>query len=124
MSAFSRSPNSYLSEALALDMDLYERTRDQPRRKDHGSLVEETPTVALLKLVVELLQQVAQYSANAAGGLGVKGKAKVKALPRPVTARDKWERHEARRAFEHLESVIRFVPPEEFDRKIAESGGG
>lgn len=95
-------------------MELYEASLQGPKvRSDPApGLTEVDLTTSLLMGISEQLQQIAHYTAQA------KGRPKIKRLPRPKTARDLYERRKAREAFEHLESVIKFVPREEFERTI------
>jgi hypothetical protein len=100
-------------------MELYERTLDQPRAKGEKApdLVEFGLTESLLAGLHELLQQVVFWtSANAPKKAG---KPKITKLPRPKTAKQLYDAEQDRKAFAHLESVIRFVPQEQWERTIA-----
>jgi hypothetical protein len=119
VSALSDMSTSWLAQAQATDLELYEATKDRPRRETDPLLVEETLVVSLLKGIHELLQQNTHYTA-AASPKGTK-RPKVKRLPRPKTAEQMWARQEARRAHEHVESVLVFVPEDQWKRT---HGGG
>jgi hypothetical protein len=120
--AFDRMTTSYFTEARALDMELFEATKDMPPRKSLGpSLVEETPVVAILKGIHELLQQNVHFAAGASMS---KKKPKVTKLPRPKTSKDAWEQEQARQAYLHLEAVLNFVPQEQFEQTIANAPEG
>lgn len=118
MNAFSRIETSFLAEAIALDLDLYEVTKDtKGERRGSPSLIGETRTVSVLKGIHEELQKIAFY------GTGRPGKPKVVKLPRPKTAKDI---HARRRAYEthlEIEAAITYVPRDEFDRVIEQHGG-
>jgi hypothetical protein len=120
VAALSDMSNSWLAQAQATDLELYEATRDRPRRKSDPLLVEETLVVSLLKGIHELLQQGTHYTA-AAAPKGTK-RPKVRRLPRPKTAAQLWAREESRRAFEHVESVLVYVPEDEWERSVNGEG--
>lgn len=117
VSALSQLSTSWLAQARATDLEHYEASRDQPQRASANPLlVEETLVVTLLKGIHELLQQNTHYTAAAAP----KGttRPKVRQLPRPRTAAQLWAREEARRAYQHVESVLVFVPDEQWKQAV------
>lgn len=95
---------------MAKDVELYEATKDQPRPKGHPELVEFGLVESLLTGVVELLQQLILIQAG-------KNK-KVKPLPRPITAKQLYERKLSKDAYHNVMSVLRFT-----DNTKAETGG-
>lgn len=111
-----RRRDSYLAQAIATDLDLYNPDADGRRRDSSPDLVEVDLGVSLLMSTVELLQQIRDFTAG-------HKKPKVKAIPRPKTAKDLYERQQMRLAREHIESVLSFVPQEQWERTIAEAGG-
>lgn len=113
--ALRQRHDSYLAQAVATDVDLYAATKDLPGKRLATPLhVEETPTVALLKVLVEQNQAIVHWLAVAAP----KGARRPKParLPRPKTAAQLWERQQVRQAHEHIESVLVRVPTDEFIR--------
>ncbi len=108
---------SYLAEAQSLDLELYEATKDQPKRKSSPSLTEVDHATSVLMGIHELLQQLIHWSA--AGAPRKTGKPKVKPLPRPKTAADIYARRRAYETHLEIEAAIRFVPQDEFERVIA-----
>lgn len=109
--AFEELSDTWLAQAKATDVELHEMTRHLPRRRSTPLLVEETPVVTLLKGIHELLQQDVHWSAIVAPK-GSK-QPKVKRLPRPETARHLAAKSEARRAYEHVEAALVYVPMDE-----------
>jgi hypothetical protein len=116
VSAFMRSTTSYLSEAIANDVDLYAATQNQPRRKADPAFTEETPVVVLLKSIHELIQQNIHYTAAVVPKKTPKPK--ITKLSRVRTARDKYRNQKSREASEFIESRLNFVSQEEFDKSI------
>lgn len=115
--AFRHDSTTYLYEAMVTDVDLYEATKDQRgKRVADPSHVEETPTVALLKVLVEQNQAVIHWLSSAAP----KGtrRPKLSRMPRPKTAEQIWLRREARRAYDVVDAAIVYVPDDEFQRVI------
>lgn len=113
--AFEARTTSYLSAAKGQDVELYELTMDQPRRKGTPQWVEETPEVALLKGISEQLQVLAHLTAKR------KGRAKVKPYPRPLTAEQLYWREQSRKDFEHINQMLKFVPNEQFQATIQQA---
>lgn len=118
--AFEELSDTWLAAAKATDLELYERTRHLPRRRGTPLLVEETVVVSLLKGIVELLQQNIHYTA--AGAPQKTKRPRVKRLPRPKTAAQLWAAAEARRAHEHIESVLVFVPERQWRAATGQAG--
>lgn len=120
LSALRKRRTSYLAQAIATDVELYERNHsdDQPRRrKDPPDLVEVGLNESLLMGIHELLQQIAGFTAG-------QKKPKVKPIPRPVTAAQLYARAEARKQYDEINAVLNFVSQDEFERGIAEANGG
>jgi hypothetical protein len=117
ISAFSRIETSFLAEAIALDTELYDATKDrkQPRRTS-PSLIGETREVSILKGMHELLQQIAFY------GTQRPGRPKVVRMPRPKTAADFAAHRKAYETHLEIEASLKFVPRDEFKRVVAEQG--
>jgi hypothetical protein len=125
VTAFEELSDTWLAAAKATDVELYEQTRHLPRRRSSPLLVEETAVVSLLKGILELLQQDVHYTAAAAPPKTKRPK--VRRLPRPKTAAHLWAAAEARRAHEHVESVLVFVPEDQWRAASGQSeanGGG
>lgn len=80
--------------------------------------------VSLLKGIFELLQQNIHYTA--ANAPRKTRRPRVRRLPRPKTAAQLWAAAEARRAHEHVESVLVFVPEEQWRAQLqaGADGGG
>jgi hypothetical protein len=109
---------TFTAEAIALDVDLYEATKDrQGKRRVSPSLLEETREVTLLKAIHEVLQSIAFYNT------GRPGRPKITKIPRPKTAADIAARQRAWRTHQEIEAALHFVPREEFDRMVAERRG-
>lgn len=117
--AFEELSDTWLAQAKAVDVELYEMTRHLPKRKASPLLVEESIEVSLLKGLNELMQQLVGWAA-ANTPKGTK-KPQVKRLPRPETARQIMARVEARRAYEHVEAALVYVPA---DESTTTHGGG
>jgi len=124
LSVLQRRRTSYLAQAMATDVEEYERTLDRPRVQGDRSpdLVEVDLATSLLMGVHELLQQVVHFTAAAAPRKT--GRPKVVRLPRPKTAKHLYEAARRREAMAHLESVIRYVPQDEWERNIRDATGG
>jgi hypothetical protein len=122
VTALQRRRNSYLAQAMATDLDLYEENLDRPTRAERApDLVEVDLATSLLMGVHELLQQVVWFTASAAPKKA--GRPKITRLPRPKTAKHLYEAAQTAAALEHLDSVIRYVPEIEWRKTIAEAGG-
>lgn len=118
MGAFSRIETSFLAEAIALDVELYEATKDRKgQRRTSPSLIGETRAVSILKGIHEELQKIAFY------GTQRPGKPKVVRLPRPKTAADIAARRKAYETHLEIEAAITYVSRAEFDRAVAEHRG-
>lgn len=79
-------------------------------------LVEVDLSVSLLMTAVEVLQQIRDFTAG-------HKRPKVKILPRPKTAKDLYAQQQMRAAREHIESVLVFVPDDQWQRNIEAAGG-
>lgn len=99
--ALQRRRTSYLAQAMGLDVELYEANKDKRRPKSNPDLVEFGLNESLLSSIHEVLQQIRDFTAGAK-------KAKVKTLPRPITAKQKYDRRRAIEAYEDVMSKIRF----------------
>lgn len=97
-----RRRTSYLAQAMANDMELYKASLDQPRPKNHPDLVEYDLQTSVLVGMHEILQQIRDFTAGAK-------KAKVKPLPRPVTAEQRYKRQKAKQAYEDVMSLLVFT---------------
>lgn len=120
VTAFQRRRTSYLAQAQATDVELYEQTIGQPPRTSDGApdLSEVDLLVSLTMGVHELLQQVVHWTAASAPH-GSR-RPTVRRLPRPKTAAQLYQRQKAREAHEWVESHLLFVDQSEFERIIAE----
>jgi hypothetical protein len=117
--AFQRCRTSYLAQAMATDVELYEQNLNRPTRQAESApeLVEMDLSASLLMGMHELLQQLVHWTA-ANVPKGAK-KPRVKRLPRPQTATQLYTRRKAREAHERLETEIVYVPQAQFDRIVA-----
>ena len=100
---------SHLRQAMATDVDLYRATGgpDRPRLKPPAPpLTEYSPEVELLAAMFDRLGEVAAILARLGGS---KRRARLRPWARPETAEQLHRRQQRREAFEHLESVIRYV---------------
>lgn len=86
---------------MALDVELYEANKDKRRPKPNPDLVEFGLNEALLSSIHEVLQQIRDFTAGAK-------KPKVKALPRPITAKQKYDRRKTIEAYDDVMSKIKF----------------
>jgi hypothetical protein len=117
--AFEELSDTWLAQAKATDVELYEATLNQPRRRTAPPLVEESLQASLLKGIHELLQQLTHYTAaNAPKGTK---RPTVRRLPRPVTAQQLYARAQARAAYDHVEAALVFIPTEQWEQS---QGGG
>jgi hypothetical protein len=117
--AFQRRRTSYLAQAMATDVEVYEQNLNRPARRGDNApeLVEMDLSVSLFMGIHELLQQLVHWAA-AGVPKGAK-KPRVRRLPRPKTAEQLYRRRKARESHERLEAEIVYVPQDEFDRIIA-----
>lgn len=122
--ALQRRRDSYLAQAIATDVELYEQSLGRPKGRVERSpdLVEFDLNSSLLMGIHEVLQQVLHFAAAAAPKKA--GKAKVKPLPRPKTAKHLYDAVKTREAVAHIESVLKFVPQAQFEETIAKASGG
>lgn len=114
-----RRHDSYLAQAIATDIELYEQNLNATRGRVERApdLVEFGPAESLLAGIHELMQQIVWWtSANAPKKAG---KPKVTKLPRPKTAKQLYEADLSRKAFAHMQSVVKFVPQDVWERNIA-----
>jgi len=109
VTALQRRRTSYLAQAMGTDVELYEATVDQPRPTPHPDLVEFGLPETLLTGIHELLQQILWWS-SATAPKGSK-KPKIKRLPVPITAKHRYDRAQAQRAYDDVMSLIRFEDP-------------
>jgi len=120
--ALQRRRTSYLAQAQATDVELYEQSIDRPvRRADTApDLSEVDLAVSLMMGVHELLQQVVHWTAASAP----KGARRptIRRLPRPRTAAQLYQRKQARDAHQWVESHLTFVDAVEFERITSEGG--
>ena len=121
--ALQRRRTSYLAQAQATDVELYEQSLERPvRRSDNApDLSEVDLSVSLMMGVHELLQQVVHWTA--AGAPKGARRPTVRRLPRPRTAAYLYHRKQARDAHQWVESHLTFVDNAEFDRITIEGGG-
>lgn len=118
--AFRRRSTSYLSAAMASDTELYEAQLeryggDMPKGSSAPDLTEVGLLESMLMGIHEQLQALTHIAAKQ------KGKPKISHLPRPVTAEQKYKKDQARKAAQHLESVITFVSHERY-QEITKEG--
>lgn len=123
-SALKRRRDSYLRQAIALDVDLYEdhvRTHGEPkpRAAEPPELVEIDLPTSLAMSQLEISRLILHY-VSSQSQKGTK-KPKVKPLPRPKTAADIYKARKARETYEHLQGVLVFVPDEQWKRNISEA---
>ncbi|MGW4484336.1 hypothetical protein ACWEOE_10910 [Amycolatopsis sp. NPDC004368] len=108
---------SRTAAAMIADVELYEQHADEPERPPAPpEQVEESPELSALKTLIEQNQVVIHLLTKR------KGAAKVRRMPRPETARDKWIRKNTRESFQRLEASFKFVSNEEFERNLREHG--
>jgi hypothetical protein len=120
LTALKRRRTSYLAQAIATDVELYEKhyTGESPRkRKSPPDLIEVGLAETLLMGIHELLQQVVGFTAG-------QKKPKVKPIPRPETAAQIFARTEARKQYDLIMDVLNFVPQEQFERSVTQSHEG
>lgn len=122
--ALKRRRDSYLAQAIALDVDLYEehvRVHGEPKGKHVAppDLVEVDVLVSLMMTQVDLTRSVLHY-VSAAAPKNTK-KPKNKPLPRPKTAADIYKSRKARETYDHLQAVLVFVDDEQWKRNVAEA---
>jgi hypothetical protein len=95
-------------------VELFEATGGPGKPKGKPTppdLAEWDPSVELLAAVHDRLGAIVQAVVASAGS---KKKIQMRPWPRPEGARQLWERDKARRNFSHLESVITYVPTDEW----------
>ena len=118
---FRRMRTSFLHAAMMTDVELYERSVDQPEQPPSPpDFIDETAEVVLLRTISEQMQATNHYVSNQSG------RPKIRKLPRPVSARDEFMRREGSKSFTSLESKFKFVSNEEYAesvRKREEEGG-
>lgn len=98
--ALQRRRTSYLAQAMGTDVELYEANKDKPRGRSNPDLVEYGLNESLLSSIHEVLQQIRDFTAGAK-------KPKVKPLPRPITAKQIYNRRQARQAYDDVMSIIK-----------------
>jgi hypothetical protein len=122
--ALQRRRTSYLAQAMATDIEVYEQNLEQPRGRVERApdLIEVDLATSILMGQHELLQQIVHFTA--ANAPKKTGRPKVTRLPRPKTAQQLYEAAERRNALAHLESVITFVPQEQWEHNLENAQGG
>lgn len=124
VTALQRRRTSYLAQAMATDVEAYEQSLDQPKGRVERApdLVEVDLATSILMGMHEVLQQLVWFT-SAAAPKGTRHP-KITRLPRPKTAKHLYEAAQTREALAHLESVITFVPQDQWERTIANTVGG
>jgi len=86
----------------------------KPRKAPPPEAYEYSLVAERLDIVAEQLNTISYQLYNQNAKKGRQKKVKPLKLPTPVTAASVLRKEEARAAFAHIESVVRFVPVEEY----------